>query len=129
MKAVAETVADVRQAIEQKNRLFEASFREGDPARGAREVYTRKGRAMPPGADTVQGREKVANFWHSAAAGMGIVGIQLETLDLTVSGKMACEVGRGTLRLQGGQEVAAKYVVVWKKEDGEWRWDVDIWNT
>jgi ketosteroid isomerase-like protein len=27
-----------------------------------------------------------------------------------------------------GEEASAKYVVVWKQEDGRWRWDVDIWN-
>jgi len=37
------------------------------------------------------------------------------------------EVGRAVLTL-GGQQAAAKYVVVWRQEDGRWRWHVDIWN-
>ena len=27
-----------------------------------------------------------------------------------------------------GAPVALKYVVLWKREAGGWRWDVDIWN-
>ena len=38
------------------------------------------------------------------------------------------ELRRADLALGGGQEVAVKYVVYWKQEDGAWKWHVDIWN-
>ena len=40
----------------------------------------------------------------------------------------AYEIGRATLDLGGGQQAHAKYVVIWRQEDGQWRWHVDIWN-
>ena len=38
------------------------------------------------------------------------------------------EVGEAQLTLGSGTAVA-KYVVVWKKADGQWRLHRDIWNT
>ncbi|MBX6742617.1 MAG: hypothetical protein IRY87_11310 [Acetobacteraceae bacterium] len=43
---------------------------------------------------------------------------------------MRQEVGRAELTLTGAEApVEVKYVVLWKREDGVWKWDVDIWNT
>jgi ketosteroid isomerase-like protein len=114
--------------ITETNRRFESAFAQGDPARAALEVYTRDARVMPPGAATVRGREAAAQFWTAAAAQMGISAVALETVDLQLVGEGAYEIGRGTLTLTGGQQVVAKYVVIWRQEEGRWRWHVDIWN-
>jgi ketosteroid isomerase-like protein len=39
----------------------------------------------------------------------------------------AIEIGRATLTTKSAV-VEVKYVVVWKQEDGTWKWHVDIWN-
>jgi ketosteroid isomerase-like protein len=114
--------------IAETNRRFETAFAQGDPARAAMEVYTRDARVMPPGATTVHGRDAAAQFWKAAAAQMGIEAVALETVDLQLLGDGAYEIGRGTLTLTGGQQAVAKYVVVWRQEEGRWRWHVDIWN-
>ncbi len=119
----------VQQSIDATNRRFEAAFNAGDPARAAREVYTRDARILPPGAPMMQGIDNIEQFWPAAAQQLGIERIQLETVDLDIDGTTAYEIGRGTLTLSNGQAVVAKYVVVWKEEDGDWRWHVDIWNT
>lgn len=119
---------ELRAGVAETNRRFETAIAAGDPARAAREVYTRDARVMPPGGATVLGREGAAQFWAGAAAQLGITGVALETVDLQPLGEGAYEVGRGVLTVGGGQQVAAKYVVVWRQEDGRWRWHVDIWN-
>ena len=58
----------------------------------------------------------------------GAPNVKLETVDLEVAGEMAHEVGEAQLTLGSGTAVA-KYVVVWKKADGQWRLHRDIWNT
>jgi ketosteroid isomerase-like protein len=129
---MAEATSDTsstRQALEAKNRGFEQAVNRGDPAGAAREVYTKNARVLPPGAPTVEGRESIAEFWTSAAAQLGIKQVQLETVELDVHSGHAHEIGRATLTLASGENVVGKYVVLWKHEDGEWRWDVDIWNT
>ncbi len=120
--------ADARAHIDTTNRRFEAHIARGDAAGAARAVYTRDCRIMPPGAETVRGREGAAQFWPAAIAQLGVTGVKLSSDDLQPLGDGAYEVGRATLTLANGQQASAKYVVVWRVEDGEWRWHVDIWN-
>lgn len=118
----------LRAGTAETNRRFEAAVAAGDVSAGAREVYTRDARVMPPGAPTVVGRDEAAAFWAGAAAQLGITRVVLETVELQPLGDAAYEVGRAVLTVGGGQEVTAKYVVLWRHEDGRWRWHVDIWN-
>jgi ketosteroid isomerase-like protein len=126
--ASAAYTPDLHAGIAETNRRFEAAFTEGDPARAAREVYTRDARVMPPGAATVLGRGAAEQFWAGTAAQLGITAVVLETVDLQPLGEGAYEVGRGILTVGGGRQVVAKYVVIWREEEGRWRWHVDIWN-
>jgi ketosteroid isomerase-like protein len=118
-----------RRGIDAANRRYESAFNAGDPGRAAREVYTRDARVLPPGAPLVRGRDEIIGFWQAAVQQMDIRKVVLETVELDVHGEHAHEIGRATLTVGGDQQVVAKYVVIWKREDGEWRWDVDIWNT
>jgi ketosteroid isomerase-like protein len=119
---------EMRAGIDETNRRFEAMFAHGDPAAAARAVYTRDARVMPPGAATLLGRDAAAEFWASAAAQLRIKAVALETVDLQSLGDGAYEVGRGVLTVGDGQQVAAKYVVIWRREEDRWRWHIDIWN-
>jgi ketosteroid isomerase-like protein len=127
--SAAQDPAAVRHGIDQTNRRFEELFNAGDVAGAARETYTRDAYVLPPGAPMQEGRDNIASFWVAAAQQMGIHRVQLSTLDLQPAGEQACEIGRAQLTLGGGQEASVKYVVVWKQEDGRWRWHVDIWNS
>ena len=120
--------AGIRHGIDETNAAFSQAFARGDVATAVRETYTRDARILPPGAEMVQGRDGIERFWKTAAQQLGIAAVGLSTVDLRVLGEGACEIGRGTLTLGDGRQVAAKYVVIWRQEDGRWRWDVDIWN-
>lgn len=119
----------LRAGTEETNRRFEEAFRRGDPAAAAREVYTRDALVMPPGTPAVRGRDGAEQFWPAAAQQLGITDVRLATDELHPMGDGAYEVGHATLTLGGGQQVVAKYVVIWRQEEGRWRWHVDIWNT
>jgi ketosteroid isomerase-like protein len=119
----------VRAAIDATNRKFEAAFNAGDPARAAREVYTADARVLPPDMPMVRGREALGPFWVGVATQVGVKHVQLATVELQVHHDVAHEIGTATLTLENGQQLAAKFCVFWKQEDGEWRWDVDIWNS
>lgn len=119
---------DVRAHIERLNRKFEEMLARGDVAGAAREVYTRGCRIMPPGVETVVGRDAAAEFWPAAVAQLGARAVKLETVDLQALGDGVYEIGRATISMSGDQQAVAKYVVVWRQEDGQWRWHVDIWN-
>ena len=126
--STAQDPAAVRLGIDGTNHRFEEVFNRGDAAGAAREVYTRDARILPPGAAMVQGRDSIAEFWAAAVQQMGIRRVELSTIDLQPLGEQAIEIGRARLTVSSGDVASAKYVVVWKQEDGRWRWDVDIWN-
>ena len=110
------------------NRVFEEEVVGRGDFGALERVYTRDARILPPDAPMIQGRDAIAQFWTGAAQQLGITAVALSTVDLHPLGDGAYEVGRGTLTLGGGQQVVAKYVVIWRQEDGRWRWHVDIWN-
>ena len=58
---------------------------------------------------------------------MEVKSVKIETVDLQLAGDLAYEVGRATLALPAGPAIV-KFVVVWKKEDAQWRVHRDIWN-
>ena len=125
---VTQDVSAIRRGIDEANRRFEDAFTRGDAASVAQEVYARDARVLPPGAEMVQGRDNIAQFWAAAAQQMGVQRVQLSTVELQPLGDGAYEIGRATLTLAGGQQATAKYVVIWRQEKDRWRIHVDIWN-
>ncbi len=87
---------------------------------------------MPPNAPRVDGRGAIRGAW----AGM----LQLPNVSLTFAptdiviaeaGDMAYDIGTYNLGLDGPDgriEDKGKYVVVWRKVNGEWRVMADIVN-
>jgi uncharacterized protein (TIGR02246 family) len=116
-----------RTDIAAVNRAFEEAARKRDTERLAA-LYTADAIVMPPDAPFVRGREDIKQIWGAAIQQMGLKEIRLNTLDLEVMGDTGYEVGEAVLTLESGG-VTAKYVVVWKKVDGQWRLHRDIWNT
>jgi uncharacterized protein (TIGR02246 family) len=124
----AEPTTDPRQAIAAMNQQFVAAFARRD-ARGMAELYTANSQLLPTGSDFVTGRPAIQAFWQ-AVMGMGIKEATLETVELEAHGDAAYEVGRYTLRGDGGQMVdEGKYIVIWKREGGQWKLHRDIWNS
>jgi ketosteroid isomerase-like protein len=117
--------ADIRTT----NQLFERAVMERDLTL-LDAVYTENARILPPGAEAVTGRENIKHFWQAALEGMKVRAVQLQTVEFEASGDFAYEIGHASLQLQSGEPApaAVKYVVVWKQENGRWKWHVDIWN-
>lgn len=119
----------MQQEITKTNKTFEeAVLNRNIDALDA--VYTTSARILPPGGEMVSGRENIKAFWRDAIAGMNVGSVQLESLDFQPAGDTGYEIGRATLNFAGdpAPPMIAKYVVVWKQEDGVWKWHVDIWN-
>jgi ketosteroid isomerase-like protein len=117
------------EEIRATNRVFEEEVVGRRDFAALERVYTRNARLLPPGAPMVTGRAAVADFWRGALDALGVESLRLRTLSLDVFGDAAQEVGRAELAVKGdGAPMALKYVVLWKREDGGWRLDVDIWN-
>lgn len=96
-------------------------------------LYARDGYVAPPGADRVQGHEGLEQFW----AGL----VSFPELDMTIvpaeiqiarAGDLAYESGSYTMSFAAGEARAedhGKYVVVWEKQDADWKVVADVFNS
>jgi len=115
-------------AITAVNEKFVAAFNAGD-SKTLSTVYTEDGQLLPPNAEVVSGHENISTFWQ-AVLDAGIASAKLDTVELEVMGDAAVEVGQYTLKVADGTTVDnGKFIVVWRKEAGEWKWHRDIWNS
>ena len=120
--------APALDAMRETNRIFEQEVVARGDFDALDRVYTSGARILPPGAEMISGRENIKNFWKAAIAAMGVTSGKLETVEAETSGDAIFEIGRAELVFAAGGAVTVKYVVVWKQEDGAWKWHVDIWN-
>ena len=117
----------IQEALRATNQIFEEEVVRQRNFQALERVYTEDARILPPGAPMVSGREAIIGFWKSAIEGLGVETGSLESVEVIVSDYIT-EIGRASLNLVDGSSVDVKYVVTWKREDGSWKWHVDIWN-
>ena len=123
--AISQTVLS---AVQEANDIFCAEVIAKRDTKRLDRVYTADARVLPPGAPMMEGRKQVIAFWQQAISALDIKSVKLTTVDAEQVGDRVLEIGRGEMRVGSGQVVTAKYVVEWKREDGDWKIHVDIWN-
>lgn len=106
---------------------------EAKDAAAIAQLYMEDGAFMPPNAPIAKGRQAIEQNW---AGLMSTPGFELSIVpdQIIVSSAGDLAMDRGTYRLvlapDGTQQVdTGKYVVVWRKVDGEWRAASDIINS
>jgi len=118
----------VRTAVDAANKQFASAVGRGDAAATAA-LYTSNAQAFPPNSPVVSGRAAIEKMWKGVFEA-GIAGASLTTTDLEAHGDAAFETGTYEMTLKDGKVAdRGKYVVVWKRENGQWRIHRDIWNT
>lgn len=119
---------DTLEAIHATNARFASAFARQDAAELA-SYYTTDALVLPPNGDAVSGRPAIEAFWGGVIA-LGLTAVNLETVETTDLGESAYELGRYTLRGEGGAVADhGKYIVIWRLVDGRWMVHRDIWNT
>jgi ketosteroid isomerase-like protein len=118
----------IKAEMQKVNALFGEAVVKGRNFAALNQVYTLDARILPPGADLIEGREKIMGFWQAAVAAMNVQDAKLVSVNAHLAGDSVIEVGRAKLFLPEGQSAEVKYVVEWKQEDGAWKWHTDIWN-
>jgi uncharacterized protein (TIGR02246 family) len=125
---IAESTTDIRRAIEAANQQFMTAFARADAA-GMAALYTPDGKLLPTHSDFMSGTQAIQAFWQSVMD-MGVKEAALETLEAEALGDTAHEVGQYRLSGGAGQVLdQGKYIVIWKRQGGQWKLHRDIWNS
>jgi len=96
--------------------------------------YSETGSAMSFNVPIATGRAKVQELWRALMAKPGFsLRFAPTHIEVAASRDLAFDVGTFALSLNddkgNAMTIPGKYVVVWKKHDGEWKAEVDIFNT
>jgi uncharacterized protein (TIGR02246 family) len=119
---------DVRAAIAAVNRAMMATFAQGDAAALAA-FYTSDGQILAPHREVLRGPQAIGAFWQGSLDA-GFKQLVLDTRELEAHGDTAHEVGEYTIYRAAGELVdRGKYVVIWKRQDGQWKLYLDIANS
>ncbi|HVK96670.1 MAG TPA: DUF4440 domain-containing protein, partial [Flavisolibacter sp.] len=118
---------NVRATINDMNEQFMQALKNKDSAAIAA-MYSSDAWIMPPNSEAVKGND-IAAFWGGIFR-MGIADVKFDIQDVTVDGNLAAETSTFELLDSTGKTLdKGKYVVVWKKENGQWKLYRDIFNS
>lgn len=128
-----ESIEEVRAIIDQKNNELEKLYRKGDMAK-ASSYFTEDVIQLTPNNTPIKGTNMYIEEWNKAIAqGEWIFDFRVE--ELKYYGEAAVELGSYDLEIrpaEGSKMPAYKdkghYVVLWEKDDGEWKivWDAPV---
>ncbi len=94
-------------------------------------AYTEDGKIFPSGRDIIEGREDIRKYW-VLPEGRSTKYHKVKPEEIKIIGDEAYDYGyyEGVSLNAQGQESSwkGKYVIVWKKVEGEWKIYLDIWN-
>ncbi|HEU0218070.1 MAG TPA: SgcJ/EcaC family oxidoreductase [Stellaceae bacterium] len=125
---IVPALAQSKTAIQKLEDQWGAAFNKGDAAAVAA-LYTEDAFVLPAGAPIVKGQADIKNFW--AGAMQQLSDVKCTAVDVMPIGRTgAREVGTCSFKTKGAspQDGALKYVVVWRKVNGQWLLNTDIWN-
>ena len=122
---------EARAAIAANHSKFVGAFGKGDAAAVAA-LHAADAKLLPQVAPPVEGVRNVEAFWGGLLkAGARLV--QLQTLSVEERGELAYEVGDYIVTTQPSPGLTAinsgNYLVVWRRQGGEWKLAAAIWNT
>ena len=119
---------DVRAAIEAANAKVGAAWGKKDAA-AVTALYTANATLLPPNVARVTGSEAILEFWKAALAAAPPAA-KLTSTEVEAHGDTAHEVGTYQMFASDGKVVdTGKYVVVWKREGGQWKLHRDMWSS
>ncbi|MDN3667821.1 SgcJ/EcaC family oxidoreductase [Echinicola jeungdonensis] len=95
---------------------------------GLANLYTQDAKFMMTGAPAYTGRQDIQSAL-SDIMNSGITGVDLRTVEVWGTEDMVVEEGEYTLFAEDSEADKGKYLVLWKKENGNWKLHRDIFNS
>jgi len=120
-------IGKAKSATADINAKFSEEMKKGDSA-GMASHYASDAWLMPPNSEPVK-KENIVSAWGGAMR-MGVKDVKLTTDDVIGNDDALGETGRYEMYGNNNELLdKGKYVVLWKKENDEWKIYRDIWNT
>ena len=120
--SVQSDLSIVEEEIESRLREYEQLLREGDSI-ALGDMYTEDAEVIP----STVGRDEIIGVFNRMIRD-SITGSSFTTVHLWGNDQLLVEEGRGTWSHVNGEVVSSgRYLLVWKKEDGEWKILRDTW--
>jgi uncharacterized protein (TIGR02246 family) len=113
--------------IDKTNKKLMASVAAGDSS-GIANLYTIDAKLMFTGKPAIVGRENIQAAF-SEILKSGVSKIELKTQEIFGAGDLVAEEGEVTVYVNGNAVAEEKYIILWKREDGEWKLFRDIANS
>lgn len=118
---------ETKTIIVAANKKFMEIFNKGTT--GIADLYAAEAELYPPNGDVIKGNTAIEPMW-KGAFDAGIKNVKLETITAEPAGDKVIETGRYNLSGADGSAIdSGKYIVIWKKENEDWKLYQDIWNT
>ncbi len=118
-------------AIQKNARNFSKALMNGDTDKLV-DAYTEDAKLFPSNHDILSGEDAVRNYW-SFSGTSTVTHHKLTPIEIKIAGDEARDYGyfEGTTQFEDGTESSwkGKYLVIWKKVDGDWKMYLDIWNS
>lgn len=121
-------MAQTKATIDKLNDAWAAAFNKGDAAAIAN-MYTDDATVLPQGGPMVKGHTAIQDLWAKVIKDFSDA--KLAAVEVHTMGEvMAYEIGTVTAKTKATppQDVAGKYVVVWKRSGTSWKIAADIFN-
>lgn len=117
-----------RVAIEAQNKQFIQAVEKGD-AQAMADLYSAHAMVFPSNSEIVKGKEAIKALFQGLLDS-GVKGFSLTTIEVEGFGNTANEVGTYIMRDASGKQIdKGKYIVIWKRENGQWKLHRDIFNS
>lgn len=95
------------------------------------DLYSEDAHIFPTGEKIISKKEAIEAYW-TRGRDAKIIYHKIRPEEIRVMGNAAYDFGyyEGTTQNADGSKVSwkGKYVILWKKENGNWKMYVDIWN-
>ncbi len=118
-------------AILRKSESWSENYVNGS-IRGLAELYVTDGKILPNGSRIIEGRDAIAEKF-KLKDGYSTISHVVNSEEITITGEYAFDYGYYEGITENEKEEQSgfkgKYVIIWKKINGEWLIYVDIWNS
>lgn len=119
---------DITDQIQAMGQEVTQAYEQGD-AEALANFFTEDAQAFQPNSGIVEGKENIRDFWQ-ALLDVGVARYQMNIRSATHMGQVGHAVGSSRLYLEDDTLLdEAKFVLILKKVNGQWKIQTDIWNS